>query len=159
MAITDLPQMVGGRLMGAGCWLLYCAHGTQQALGRCPAACSLGGRESHATPRCNTVPLPPVPLWRAHLSGPSPLADPGPACPTLRPNASLPLRPALAPPPRATPLQVAAFHSLVGLAAVCTSIASYMSADPAHMDGVHMTTTFLGTLIGAITLTGWAGRG
>ena len=50
--------------------------------------------------------------------------------------------------------QVAAFHSLVGLAAVCTSIASYMSADPAHIDGMHMTTTFLGTLIGAITLTG-----
>ncbi|GAB4817580.1 hypothetical protein N2152v2_004626 [Parachlorella kessleri] len=54
------------------------------------------------------------------------------------------------------PQMVAAFHSLVGLAAVCTSVASYMSADPAHMDGVHMTTTFLGTLIGAITLTGSA---
>ncbi|GAB4819658.1 hypothetical protein N2152v2_006704 [Parachlorella kessleri] len=49
---------------------------------------------------------------------------------------------------------VAAFHSLVGLAAVTTSIASYMSMDPSHADGMHMTTTFLGTLIGAITLTG-----
>lgn len=29
-------------------------------------------------------------------------------------------------------------------------------ADPAHLDGVHMTATFLGTLIGAITLTGSA---
>ncbi|KAL4423593.1 hypothetical protein ABPG77_004633 [Micractinium sp. CCAP 211/92] len=54
------------------------------------------------------------------------------------------------------PQMVAAFHSLVGLAAVCASISSYMAADPAHLDGVHMTATFLGTLIGAITLTGSA---
>lgn len=31
-----------------------------------------------------------------------------------------------------------------------------MAADPSHLDGVHMTSTFLGTLIGAITLTGSA---
>lgn len=41
------------------------------------------------------------------------------------------------------PLQVAAFHSLVGLAAVCASISSYMASDPSHLDGVHMTATFL----------------
>ncbi|PRW58593.1 NAD(P) mitochondrial isoform A [Chlorella sorokiniana] len=54
------------------------------------------------------------------------------------------------------PQMVAAFHSLVGLAAVCASISSYMASDPAHLDGVHMTATFLGTLIGAVTLTGSA---
>jgi NAD/NADP transhydrogenase beta subunit len=52
---------------------------------------------------------------------------------------------------------VAAYHSLVGLAAAVTSIANIMLAvDGAHggMDGVHMTTAFLGDVIGAITLTG-----
>jgi NAD/NADP transhydrogenase beta subunit len=52
---------------------------------------------------------------------------------------------------------VAAFHSLVGLAATVTSIATIMlAAEGAHgeMDGVHMTTAFLGDVIGAITLTG-----
>ncbi|PRW58793.1 NAD(P) mitochondrial isoform A [Chlorella sorokiniana] len=54
------------------------------------------------------------------------------------------------------PQMVAAFHSLVGLAAVCTSISSYLAGDPREMDGVHMTTTILGTFIGAVTLTGSA---
>lgn len=52
---------------------------------------------------------------------------------------------------------VAAYHSLVGLAAAVTSIANIMlAADSAHgaLDGVHMTTAFLGDVIGAITLTG-----
>lgn len=52
---------------------------------------------------------------------------------------------------------VAAYHSLVGLAACVTSIANIMlAADGAHgdLDGVHMTTAFLGDVIGAITLTG-----
>ena len=31
-----------------------------------------------------------------------------------------------------------------------------MSGDPAHLDGVHLTATFLGTFIGAVTLTGSA---
>ena len=31
-----------------------------------------------------------------------------------------------------------------------------LPADPAHFDGVHMTATFLGALIGAVTLTGSA---
>ena len=48
---------------------------------------------------------------------------------------------------------VAGFHSLVGLAAVTTSIASYI-AHPELMDPTHLTSTFLGAFIGAVTLTG-----
>lgn len=55
------------------------------------------------------------------------------------------------------PQMVAAFHSLVGLAAVTTSIASYMSAtDPSHLDMVHKLSTYIGTFVGAVTLTGSA---
>lgn len=54
------------------------------------------------------------------------------------------------------PQMVAAYHSLVGLAAAVTSIANIMLfAEAGHeMDGVHMVTAFLGDIIGAITLTG-----
>ena len=51
------------------------------------------------------------------------------------------------------PQMVAAFHSLVGLAAVTTSIASYI-AHPELADPTHLTSTFLGAFIGAVTLTG-----
>lgn len=55
------------------------------------------------------------------------------------------------------PQMVAAFHSLVGLAAVATSVANYMAHDPATtMDAVHLTATYAGTFIGAVTLTGSA---
>ncbi|PSC75818.1 NAD(P) transhydrogenase, mitochondrial [Micractinium conductrix] len=55
------------------------------------------------------------------------------------------------------PQMVAAFHSLVGLAAVCTSLSSFMAGSGAgHAEGVHLTTTLLGTFIGAVTLTGSA---
>ena len=61
------------------------------------------------------------------------------------------------------PQMVAGFHSLVGFAATATSVASYMSmADPASgmdhgtLDAVHKTAIYLGTLIGAVTLTGSA---
>lgn len=55
------------------------------------------------------------------------------------------------------PQMVAAFHSLVGLAAVNTSIASYMMHPGGDM--VHSVATLLGTFIGAITLTGgWCNR-
>jgi len=54
------------------------------------------------------------------------------------------------------PQVVAAFHSLVGLAAVATSAANYMAHDPATMDAVHLSATYAGTFIGAVTLTGSA---
>ena len=50
------------------------------------------------------------------------------------------------------PQMVAAFHSLVGLAAVTSAVSSYMAGG--HMDGVHLSSTFLATFIGAVTLTG-----
>ena len=50
------------------------------------------------------------------------------------------------------PQTVAAFHALVGLAAVCTSIASFLIFnDP---DTFHKVASFLGTIIGGITFTG-----
>lgn len=55
------------------------------------------------------------------------------------------------------PQMVAAFHSLVGLAAVTTAAASYLStADPAKLDMVHKTAMYLSTFVGAVTLTGSA---
>lgn len=56
---------------------------------------------------------------------------------------------------------VAAFHSLVGLAAAATSIASVMNhagsvAALAHLDTLHKMTAVLGNWIGALTLTGSA---
>ncbi|CAN8063120.1 unnamed protein product [Agarophyton chilense] len=55
------------------------------------------------------------------------------------------------------PQMVAAFHSLVGLAAVTTSAASFLAtADPSHLDLVHKISTYLGTFVGAVTLTGSA---
>lgn len=55
------------------------------------------------------------------------------------------------------PQMVAAFHSLVGLAAVTTSAASFLAtADPSHLDLVHKTALYLGTFVGAVTLTGSA---
>ncbi|KAK9832503.1 hypothetical protein WJX81_002580 [Elliptochloris bilobata] len=53
------------------------------------------------------------------------------------------------------PQTVAAFHSLVGGAAVATSVAAYM-AHPEMADSVHLASTWFGTFIGAITLTGSA---
>lgn len=53
------------------------------------------------------------------------------------------------------PQLVAGFHSLVGLAAVNTSIAAYMQGfESGHLDPLHMASAFGGTLIGAVTLTG-----
>lgn len=55
------------------------------------------------------------------------------------------------------PQMVAAFHSLVGLAAVTTSAASFLAtADPSHLDLMHKISTYLGTFVGAVTLTGSA---
>lgn len=52
------------------------------------------------------------------------------------------------------PQMVAGFHSLVGLAAVATSVSSYMAHGAS--DPVALTATFLGALIGTITMTGSA---
>jgi NAD(P) transhydrogenase len=50
------------------------------------------------------------------------------------------------------PQTVAAFHALVGIAAVATSIASYISCG--HPDTLHAIASFLGVFIGGITFTG-----
>ncbi|KIJ16955.1 hypothetical protein PAXINDRAFT_162546 [Paxillus involutus ATCC 200175] len=51
------------------------------------------------------------------------------------------------------PQMVAALHSVVGLAAVFTSIASVL-ADPSHISTLHQVTAYLGVVIGGITFTG-----
>ncbi|KAL1761733.1 NAD(P) transhydrogenase beta subunit-domain-containing protein [Schizophyllum commune] len=51
------------------------------------------------------------------------------------------------------PQMVAALHSVVGLAAVLTSIGSVV-ADPAHASTLHLVTAYLGVVIGGITFTG-----
>lgn len=53
------------------------------------------------------------------------------------------------------PQMVAALHSVVGLAAVLTSIGSVM-AEVGHVElsTLHMVTAYLGVLVGGITFTG-----
>ncbi|KAF2723795.1 PNTB-domain-containing protein [Polychaeton citri CBS 116435] len=55
--------------------------------------------------------------------------------------------------PTSLPQTVAALHSVVGLAAVLTSIGSVMAAVD-HLDMLHMVTGYLGVLIGGVTFTG-----
>jgi len=55
--------------------------------------------------------------------------------------------------PTDLPQTVAALHSVVGLAAVLTSIGSVM-ADLSHISTLHLVTAYLGVLIGGITFTG-----
>lgn len=55
--------------------------------------------------------------------------------------------------PTDLPQTVAALHSVVGLAAVLTSIGSVM-ADLGHATTLHLVTAYLGVLIGGITFTG-----
>lgn len=50
------------------------------------------------------------------------------------------------------PQTVAAFHALVGLAAMATSIASLMIHPT--LDNFHIIASFIGTFIGGVTLTG-----
>ena len=54
------------------------------------------------------------------------------------------------------PQLVAAFHSLVGLAAVTTAFSDYINhmSDPSHLDTVHRSSLYLATFIGGVTLTG-----
>merc|ERR1719343_960405 len=55
--------------------------------------------------------------------------------------------------PIALPQTVAAFHSLVGLAAMCTSIGSYW-ANPMEGATMENVSAVLGDFIGGVTLTG-----
>ncbi|KAI9149600.1 NAD(P) transhydrogenase [Paramyrothecium foliicola] len=55
--------------------------------------------------------------------------------------------------PTDLPQTVAALHSVVGLAAVLTSIGSVMT-DVSHASTLHMVTAYLGVFIGGITFTG-----
>lgn len=56
--------------------------------------------------------------------------------------------------PTELPQTVAALHSVVGLAAVLTSIGSVMAAVGSHVDMLHLVTGYLGVLIGGVTFTG-----
>ncbi|KAI0169711.1 NAD(P) transhydrogenase mitochondrial precursor [Hypoxylon sp. FL1284] len=55
--------------------------------------------------------------------------------------------------PTSLPQTVAALHSVVGLAAVLTSIGSVMG-DLSHITTLHLVTAYLGVLVGGITFTG-----
>ncbi|KAK4494071.1 hypothetical protein PRZ48_014334 [Zasmidium cellare] len=55
--------------------------------------------------------------------------------------------------PTGLPQTVAALHSVVGLAAVLTSIGSVLAAI-SHVDTLHLVTGYLGVLIGGVTFTG-----
>lgn len=55
--------------------------------------------------------------------------------------------------PTGLPQTVAALHSVVGLAAVLTSIGSVL-ADVSDISTLHMVTAYLGVLIGGVTFTG-----
>mmetsp|Transcript_81271 Transcript_81271/g.159531 ORF Transcript_81271/g.159531 Transcript_81271/m.159531 type:complete len:1032 (+) Transcript_81271:101-3196(+) len=56
--------------------------------------------------------------------------------------------------PTELPQAVAAFHSLVGLAAAFTAVGDFMVADPAHASTFHSLSTYLGAWMGSITATG-----
>ncbi|KAJ7632703.1 PNTB-domain-containing protein [Roridomyces roridus] len=55
--------------------------------------------------------------------------------------------------PTELPQTVAMLHSVVGLAAVLTSIGSIL-ADPSHATMLHLVTAYLGVVIGGVTFTG-----
>jgi NAD(P) transhydrogenase len=57
--------------------------------------------------------------------------------------------------PTSLPQTVAAFHSLVGLAASAAAVGDYMNAaDPTQLDNIHLASIYLATVIGSITFTG-----
>ena len=57
--------------------------------------------------------------------------------------------------PTSLPQTVAAFHSLVGVAASAAAIGDYMNAvDPTTLDKVHLASIYLASVIGSVTTTG-----
>jgi len=57
--------------------------------------------------------------------------------------------------PTSLPQTVAAFHSLVGLAASAAAIGDYLNVpDTTQLDGVHLASIYLATVIGSVTFTG-----
>lgn len=52
------------------------------------------------------------------------------------------------------PQTVAAFHSLVGIAASAAAVGDYINSDITALDGVHMSSIYLATVIGSVTTTG-----
>lgn len=56
--------------------------------------------------------------------------------------------------PTSLPEAVAAFHSLVGVAALSTAVGDFMVHDPAHGSMFHSISTYLGAWMGSITATG-----
>lgn len=56
--------------------------------------------------------------------------------------------------PTELPQAVAAFHSLVGVAATATAVGDYMVHDASHVDTFHNVATYLGAWMGSITATG-----
>ena len=56
--------------------------------------------------------------------------------------------------PTELPQAVAAFHSLVGVAAAATAVGDFMVHDMAHATTFHNLSTYLGAWMGSITATG-----
>ena len=57
--------------------------------------------------------------------------------------------------PTSLPQTVAAFHSLVGMAASTAAIGDYLNApDTTALDGVHLSSIYLASVIGSVTFTG-----
>jgi NAD(P) transhydrogenase len=57
--------------------------------------------------------------------------------------------------PTSLPQTVAAFHSLVGVAASTAAIGDFLNVqDPTALDGVHLSSIYLATVIGSMTFTG-----
>jgi len=52
------------------------------------------------------------------------------------------------------PQTVAAFHSLVGIAASAAAVGDYINSDITALDGVHISSIYLATVIGSVTTTG-----
>lgn len=56
--------------------------------------------------------------------------------------------------PTSLPQTVAAFHSLVGIAASAAAVGDYLNSDASQLDGVHLASIYLATVIGSVTFTG-----